>query len=89
MSKLKLKLIKEDSIGNIYTFGKSGIIILHSIDNGKNHISLSYKNKLPSYEEIKEARYQLCPNIKYMAQIFPPKEEFINAHEYCLHLWEL
>lgn len=45
--------------------------------------------RLPSYEEIKHARYELIPNEVTMAQIFPPKEEFVNVHEYCLHLYEI
>lgn len=91
MSKLKVKFVKKHplGIGDLYTIGKTGITIIHSINNGKNHISLSYKNKLPSYEEMKAARYQICPHVKYMAQIFPPKEEFVNIHNYCLQLWEI
>jgi len=23
-----------------------------------------------------------------MVQIFPPKEDFVNVHQFCLHLWE-
>jgi len=74
---------------DIYGFKNSNIVIMHSIEDGLNHISMSYKDKLPSYEEMKEARYQICPDIDKMAQIFPNKEEFVNLHPYCLHLWEL
>lgn len=58
-------------------------------DGGKWHLSISHKNRLPTYEELKDARYRFCPDVKYMAQIFPPKEEFVNIHPYCLHLWEI
>lgn len=66
-----------------------GCSVIHSIDNGLHHISLSNKHRLPTYEEMKTARYRICPDVKYMAQIFPPESEFINVHPNCLHLYEL
>lgn len=89
MSRIKYVKVKDTPFGEFWTYGKSKIRVLHSIDGGKHHISLSYANKLPSYEEMKEARYQICPDVGYMAQIFPPKNEFVNLHEYTLQIWEL
>jgi hypothetical protein len=63
--------------------------IIVSIDGGKWHLSISKHNASPSYKEIKEARYKFMPNDIYVAQIFPPKEEFVNIHPYCHHLWEI
>lgn len=53
------------------------------------HLSISKKDKLPSYQNLKDARYKFLPNDVVMAQIFPPKSEFVNVHPYCLHLWEI
>ncbi len=71
----------------IFTMGRCRIIV--SIDGGKWHLSISTASASPSYKEIKEARYKFMPNDIYVAQIFPPKEEFINLHPYCHHLWEI
>ena len=60
-----------------------------SIDNGKYHLSISCDGFIPSYNEIKEARYRYCPDGIYMAEIFPPKSEFVNLHKYCRHLWQI
>ena len=60
-----------------------------SIDDGKWHLSISKANEIPSYDEIKEARYKFIPDDVTMAQIFPPKKEFVNLHPYCHHLWEI
>ncbi len=57
--------------------------------DGLMHLSLSSKDRLPTYEEMKKARYDLMPNNMRVAQILPPVEEFVNIHENCLHLWEL
>lgn len=71
----------------IFKMGRCNIIV--SIDAGKWHLSISTPGAQPSYKEIKEARYKFLPNDIYAAQIFPPKEEFVNVHKYCHHLWEL
>jgi hypothetical protein len=52
-------------------------------------MGISHKNRLPTYDELKEARYKYCADVPYMAQIFPPESEFINLHPFCLHLWEI
>lgn len=71
----------------VFTMGRCNIIV--SIDNGLWHLSISTPNASPCYNEIKAARYLCIPNDIYMAQIFPPKEEFVNLHKYCHHLWEI
>lgn len=41
------------------------------------------------YYELKELRYTFLPNRIEVAQIFPPREEFVNLAENCLHLYEI
>jgi hypothetical protein len=66
------------------------------------HLSISHRSnvlagpsggpapgRLPLWDEIKEARYRFCPNEVYMAQILPPKEEFVNFHPTTMHLYEI
>lgn len=50
-----------------------------------------YKNgKQPlGYYQLKEIRYEFLPNDIHVAQIFPPREEFVNVHQNCFHLWEI
>jgi hypothetical protein len=67
----------------------SGCIGFVSKDGGLWHLSISHKDRLPTYEELKEARYKYCPDVKHMAMIFPPLDEFVNVCETCLHLWEI
>lgn len=76
---------KEQSISR----REDGATIIITQDAGLWHLSMSYQNRLPTYDELKKARYQYLPECKNVAQIFPPKNEFVNIHEYCLHLWEL
>lgn len=71
----------------LFLMGRCKIIV--TIDDGKWHLSISTANASPSYKEIKKARYKFIPDDIYMAQIFPPKREFVNLHPYCHHLWEI
>ncbi len=66
-----------------------GCIVIVSKDDGLWHLSISRKDRLPTYDELKDARYQFLPDVEYAIQVFPPKSEFVNLHTFCLHLWEL
>ncbi|MEA2090951.1 MAG: hypothetical protein U9O83_01135 [Campylobacterota bacterium] len=88
MSKVIYEYQEDYMGGKLYKTNK-GVIAIVTVDAGMHHISISHRGRLPNYKEIKEARYQLCPNEIKMAQIYPPKEEFVNLHENCLHLWEI
>ncbi len=70
-------------------YKRKDLIVLVNIENDLWHLSISAKDRRPTYEEIKKARYDLLPNSVHMAQIFPPKEEFVNIHENCFHLWQM
>jgi len=71
----------------IFKHKKCNVIV--SKDGGRWHLSISHKKRLPTYDELKQARYRFTPDNIYMAQIFPPMKEFVNIHPYCLHLWEV
>lgn len=59
------------------------------------HLSISHKRnrndpgRIPTWQEIKEARYAFCPDGVYMAMILPPKQEFVNLHPTTMHLHEI
>lgn len=60
------------------------------------HLSISHRlsdgtrapGRLPTWDEIHEARYEFCPDRLHMAMILPPKEEYVNVHSTTMHLWE-
>lgn len=72
-----------------FRFGDILVIVSHSEEEGGWHLSMSKKKSLPTYEEIKDMRYKLLPNRIYACEIFPPRTEFVNLHEFCRHLWEM
>lgn len=84
---MKKVFIKKDLIGDWYLFGECSVCI--SKDAGQWHLSIAHPSRYPTYDEIKEARYEFTPNKATMAMIFPPKEEFVNIHQNCFHLWQI
>jgi len=80
------ELKKEMKRQGTFEFGECMVMV--GLEAGW-HMSISHRSRLPTYDEIKGARYKLLPDDVYMAQIFPPEKEFVNVHPYCLHLWEV
>jgi hypothetical protein len=53
------------------------------------HLSISRKDRLPTWEEVRDARYALVPDEALMALLLPPRSEYVNVHEFCLQLYEV
>ena len=53
------------------------------------HVSVSHPNREPSWDEVRRIREAATPDSVTMAMILPPRSEYVNVHETCLHLWEL
>jgi len=53
------------------------------------HLSISHKERNPTWEEIKQVRYELMPKDVNIGMILPPEENYVNIHQHCFHLFEL
>jgi len=58
------------------------------------HLSVSFygpggARRLPSWDELKDARYRFVPDRAHMAALLPPRAEWVDIHPTCLHLWEI
>lgn len=74
-------------------------LVSHSDPHGY-HLSLSHRlneagpdgtypsGRLPTWDEIKEARYLWVPNHVRMTLHLPPREEYVNVMDTCMHLYE-
>lgn len=88
---IQMKEIEKSDKYGIYStgiFSYKGMNILITIDDGFWHLSVSAKYPL-GYQQLKDVRYKFLPNDMHIAQLFPPREEFVNVHECCWHLWEI
>jgi hypothetical protein len=53
------------------------------------HLSIAVPHRNPSWEEIRQARYDLVPDEVTMAMLLPPREEYMNIHKFCFHLYQV
>lgn len=81
----KIERVKE---GKLFD-ADGGLHIIHGIEDGKRHVSISHASRYPTWDEIKDVREQLCGEQETMAMILPPKSEYVNVHPFCFHLWQL
>jgi len=70
-------------------FSEGSLKIIISEDAGRLHLSVSHPLRYPTWDEIKEIRYKYLPNEKTFGILLPPKEEYVNVHPNCFHLWEI
>lgn len=73
--------------GQPFWHGKCTIIC--AIENDKWHLSIAHPTRYPTWDEIKDARYEFIPNNVTVALLLPPKEEYVNLHKNCFHLHEI
>lgn len=64
-------------------------LVMVSLEPDGWHLSISHKSRNPTWEEIRQARYDLVPDGVTMAMLLPPKAEYVNLHEFCFHLYEI
>lgn len=53
------------------------------------HLSIAHKRRYPTWDEIADVRYELCPKDICMAMLLPPPEDYVNYNDYCFHLWQI
>jgi len=50
------------------------------------HLSISRPNRTPTIDELREVKFAFIGDLKAM-QIFPSRDEYVNLHQHCLHLF--
>ena len=70
---------------------RSGMKVIVSVGeyDGREwmHVSMSREDRLPSYNDMKHVKEIVIGNDRWAAQLFPPVENHVNIHPFCLHLW--
>lgn len=70
---------------------RTGLFVLASIvtheDQAWYHVSFSKPDKTPSYQDMAWVKDIWIGPDRSAFQLFPKKEEHVNIHEKCLHLW--
>lgn len=74
----------------VFQMGECRILLSGPEERAENgwHMSISHPNRLPTWEEQKDARYALVPDEVVMVSIMPTRKEYVNMHPNCFHWWE-
>lgn len=67
-------------MGNIFT-------VIASDGMGWEHVSVSLTHRCPTWEEMCYIKHLFWDNTDTVIQYYPPESEYVNNHQYCLHLW--
>jgi hypothetical protein len=73
----------------VYRMGDCRIFVSPPTGSFGWHMSISHPRRLPTWDEIAHARYELVPDGVTMAAILPPKDQYINLHNFCMQVCEI
>ena len=51
------------------------------------HVSVSIKNRCPNWIEMCFVKDLFWDSEDVVIQFHPPKSQYVNNHEHCLHMW--
>ena len=82
---MKFEEIKSP-IPNARAYRKGKLRIIIEENDNITHLSISHPDRIPSWGELKQAKYHFFPNLS-MVMYFPPIKDYVNIHPNCLHLY--
>ena len=73
-----------------YTRGSLIIMVSPPYKDQGWHMSISNRSRLPSWIDVRDAWYGLVPGANEMEGhlVLPRKAEYINLHNFCLHVYQ-
>lgn len=78
----------DGGIGMVYLNGtKKPASVVFSWGGGWEHVSVSYPKRIPTWEEMCKVKDIFWHEEECAVQYHPPRSEYVNIHQYCLHLW--
>lgn len=97
---MTFRIPKEMELHRVPLFGKfgdmqngafevrhKGLHIIVSSDEGWEHVSVSRKSRIPTYDDMCYAKDLFWTDDECAMQLHVPKSEHVNCHPFCLHLW--
>lgn len=68
-------------------FFMAGMAVIAANGEGWDHVSVSRKNRCPTWEEMCFIKDKFFEESECVIQYHPPKADYINKHNFVLHLW--
>ena len=76
-----------DACNGFLMIKSRGLAVQFSDGGGWEHVSVSRKSKVPSYDDLCWIKDQFWNNRDTVMQLHVPKKDHVNVHPWCLHLW--
>lgn len=67
--------------------GSTRVQVIASAGGGWDHVSVSAPNRCPSWLEMCQIKELFFRDDEVVMQLHPAKEDYVNHHPFCLHLW--
>lgn len=67
---------------------KKPMVVVFSWGGGWDHVSVSFRNKTPTWDEMCIVKDIFFHENECVIQYHPPKSEYVNNHPHTLHLWK-
>lgn len=64
-----------------------GMFAIASDGMGWEHVSVSFPNRTPSWDEMCQVKRIFWDDEDCVVQFHPRRSEYRNLHRHCLHLW--
>lgn len=61
--------------------------VVFSWGGGWDHVSVSYYNRTPTWEEMCEVKDMFFRPDEACIEYHPAQTQYVNNHPYCLHIW--
>ena len=71
----------------VIPFESYDLVVLASDGREWEHVSVSLRNRTPNWREMCYVKSLFWDPEDCVMQLHPPESEYVNNHEYCLHLW--
>lgn len=82
---IKITKIGEDGFCGFY---KTRMFFIFSHGDGWEHLSVSYPNRTPSWDEMCDLKDAFWDKSECCVQYHPAESDYVNMHPYCLHIWK-
>lgn len=90
-----LEETKEGIMGTYTTYDLSSPLkygvsytFVFSWNNGWEHLSVSTPKRTPSWDEMCVFKDLFFKEDETCVEYHPKKEDYVNLHEHCLHIWK-
>lgn len=64
-------------------------MVVFSWGGGWDHVSVSFRNRTPTWEEMCEIKKMFFHPEEVCVQYHPAESEYVNNYPYCLHIWRI